>query len=395
MILNQTPGRPRGDLDTVIDRLRDRMRIAVIHGGDRHESGSVIFPTHNPRSEKRYEVVAAEIAGSLRRSGFRHVEVLAEDMRLGERLARGGFQMAWLNSGGTQGYVSVSHAPSMLELLGVPYVGHNPMNAAILDNKHVFKHLLRSAGIPTPRFEVFPFAEAETCATRRERLAQLVDADAAAYIVKPVSGRASQNVTLVPREQLLEAVNALSRSSMNHVMVEEYLPGDEYTVGVFGPLFVRGGRVHEHDGPCVLPPVQRLLDNEAIVTSMDVRPITRDRIRVLEEGRDGERCSQLAGLARRIFDCLRLETAVRADLRCDREGRLQVMEANPKPDLKEPDGERINLIAAGIASCGMSYDDLIMSLLANRLDFLLRHRQPAVRHLLALIGAEREDRVEA
>jgi len=37
----------------------------------------------------------------------------------------------------------------MFEMLGLPYVGHEPLLAGILDNKHVFKQQLVAAGIPT------------------------------------------------------------------------------------------------------------------------------------------------------------------------------------------------------------------------------------------------------
>ena len=54
--------------------------------------------------------------------------------------------------GGVQGYNSTSHAPAMLEMLGMPYVGHDPLNATTLDNKHAFKREAVCAGLPTAPF---------------------------------------------------------------------------------------------------------------------------------------------------------------------------------------------------------------------------------------------------
>src|SRR5215212_2918046 len=75
------------DLQTIIEKLMSRLRLAVIFGGNKTAPGSVIYPAQNTRSWKSYESVAEDIAASLRRIGFRHVELMPEDMRLAERLA--------------------------------------------------------------------------------------------------------------------------------------------------------------------------------------------------------------------------------------------------------------------------------------------------------------------
>src|SRR5260221_616326 len=144
----------RGELtiQEIVDRLKDRLRIAVIHGGKASDDGAVVLKTHNPRGTKTYEAVAQDIADSLKAVGFRHVELFAEDMRLGARLQQAKIDFAWLNTGGTQGYSPTCHAASMLELFGIPYVSHNPLNSALLDNKHAFKHLLAGLHIKTAPF---------------------------------------------------------------------------------------------------------------------------------------------------------------------------------------------------------------------------------------------------
>src|SRR5438552_505358 len=114
------------ELEKQIERLFGGLRIAVIFGGAKDADGAVIRPTINTRPWKSYESVAHDIAAALRRIGFRHVELLPEDMRLGERLWQADIHMAWLNTGGVQGYNPVSHAAAALEMLGVPYVGHDP-----------------------------------------------------------------------------------------------------------------------------------------------------------------------------------------------------------------------------------------------------------------------------
>ena len=138
-----------GLLPHYLDLLRTKLRIAVVYGGDKSQSGSVIYQVHNPRDWKSYEHVARSIQVALQELGFAYVTLLPDDMRLPQRLADDGINLVWLNTGGVQGYNPTSHAPAMLEMLGIPYIGHNPLNAALLDNKDTFKRSLQAFGIKT------------------------------------------------------------------------------------------------------------------------------------------------------------------------------------------------------------------------------------------------------
>src|SRR5262249_39698227 len=124
---------------------------------------------------------------------------------------------------------------------------------------------------------------------------------------------------------------------------------------------------------------------ERIFTSMDVRPITNDRFRVLDPVRDDQVIDELSRLAREVFVEFNLNSLVRMDVRCDENGVLNILEANPKPDLKKPAKYVTSLICGGLAEAGMDYDDLILSLLADRLDFLFKHRRGTVAHIVDLL----------
>src|SRR6185295_11767621 len=187
----------RGELDRLqqrIERLMTRMRIAVIFGSDKTAPGSVLYQTCNTRSWKSYEAVARDIARSLERIGFRHVQLMPDDMQLGDRLRRGGIHMAWLNTGGIQGYNPAAHASSMLEMLGVPYVGHDPLAATTLDNKHAFKREAVCAGIPTAAFSTWNMARGPFRPELNSVFQSTFGDYAGPFIVKPVSGRASLHV---------------------------------------------------------------------------------------------------------------------------------------------------------------------------------------------------------
>jgi hypothetical protein len=132
--------------------------------------------------------------------------------------------------------------------------------------------------------------------------------------------------------------------------------------------------------------MERVLDHdEQIFTSMDVKPITGERCRSVDPIADADLLERMRQIACEVFFEFNLGSIVRLDLRANTDADLFVLEANPKPDLKRPGPNVTSLIAAGLPESGMDYDDLILSLFADRLDFLLTHRSENVAHLIDLM----------
>lgn len=366
----------------------DRARFAVIHAGNREVDGAVIHPTVNTRSWKSYEPVAHDIAESLRRLGCQHVAVMPEDMRLGGRLRSDGTDFAWLNSGGVQGYDPVCHGPAMLELFGIAYVGHDPLIASTLDNKHAFKRELMALGLPTARFITWHAGRGPLDPLQSKHFRNVFGAHSGPFIVKPVSGRASLHVHKVDcTDDLADCVAEVGEITQNHVLIEEYLPGREFCVAVCGSIVAKSGMLERLDGPFAFSALERVLGpDEPIFTSMDLAPITKSRLRVLDPVQDAAIMGELEQLARDVFNDMSLETLVRIDVRADANGKLHVLEANPKPDLKAPSEQQTNLVCAGLDQHGMTYDDLILSLLADQIDIIFSQRRGTAHHLLSLIN---------
>jgi len=370
-----------------IERLKSRIRLAVIFGGDKSSSESVVYRSHNTRSWKSYEVVAQDIAAALGRLGFRHVDLMPDDMRLGDRLRRQGIHMAWLNTGGTQGYNPAAHAPAMLEMMGVPYVGHDPLAATTLDIKHAFKRAAVCAGIPTAPFITWNMTRGPFRADLNSRFKRAFGDYSGPFVVKPVSGRASLHVHVVPDVAgLPDVVAEVYRACEDAVLIEQFLPGREFCVAVAGPIIAPGGRLVRGARPLTFAALERVLtSDERIFTSMDQRPITKDRMRAVDPHRDAKLLDEMRCLARDTYLEFNLCSIIRLDLRADANGKLFVLEANPKPDLKKPAAGVTSFISAGLPEVGMEYDDLILSLLADRLDFLFTHRRSVVQHLFELM----------
>ncbi|MEG4234150.1 D-alanyl-alanine synthetase [Microcoleus sp. Pol11C3] len=364
-----------------------KLRIAVVFGGDCDRPGSVIYKTHNPRSWKSYEVVAREIAKALAEIGFQQVFLMPDDMNLPELLKQKNIHLVWLNTGGVQGYNPVCHTPALLEMLGMPYVGHNPLNSSTLDNKHAFKRELQSVGIKTAPFMTWhPSQGILEPPNLHQRFAMAFGDYQGPFVVKPVSGRASLHVHFVDKiEGLSQAVLEVHRATHNTALIEKYLPGREFCVAVCGYVkYVKGG-FSKDTKPFAFSTVERVLaPDELIFTSMDKKAITADRGRLMG-GEEPELKQELIELARKIYWEFSLNSLVRIDVRSDADGSLYVLEANPKPDLKHPGENVTSLVALGLAEYGMSYNDLIFSLLADRLDYLLTQHIAIIPHIVDLL----------
>lgn len=376
------------NLPEIIEKLKPKLRIAVIHGGDKTKEDAVMYKTHNPRSWKSYEVVANDIANALREIGFNYVKIMPDDMTLLSKLREENIHFAWLNTGGVQGYIPTSHAAAMLEMAGVPYIGHNPQNAAILDNKHIFKYMLQKFNINTSPFVVWSRSSINLTLESDIKVLKGVFGDyTGPFIVKPVSGRASLNVTYVESlSELYDTVDKVYGITQNLIAIEKFLPGREYCVSICGPVICQDKKFKNLEKPFAFSIIERMLDNdELIFTSMDKKPITEKRLRICDEEKESELVSSLRKMAREVYTKFFLETLIRLDIREDENGNLYALEANPKPDLKKPTENVTSLTCMGLSKLGMSYNDLITGLFIDRLDYLLKFRKKSIGHIIDLI----------
>jgi D-alanine-D-alanine ligase len=369
------------DLLARIPGVLKHLRIAVVHGGDKEQPGAVLYRSANTRPWKSYREVAADIAGALTDLGCGFVSLVPEDMRLISTLRQQRINFAWLNSGGMQGENPVGHGAALLEMLGVPYLGHTPLAAALLDEKDAFKRQLQGLGIPTAPFLTWHpgVADWET------RMQSVFGSWSGPFVVKPVSGRASLHVNVVGRAEEVAGMAArVQERTHKGVLVERYLPGREFCVAVSGSVVCRGGSLSRLPGPFAFSALERRLEpGEAIFTSMDRKAITADRATLVGPGALRE---ELFELGRKIYQEFDLRSVVRVDIRADEEDRLHVLEANPKPDLKRPGPGVTSLVALGLPEEGMSYHDLILGLLAERLHGLLEGHLEGPESLRGLVA---------
>ena len=142
------------------------------------------------------------------------------------------------------------HAPALLEMLGIPYTGSRVLAHAISLDKAVTKHIWRDCGLPTAPFQVF-----------RQGDEPLGDRLEFPLFVKPVregSGMGIDSSSRVTSEtEMRERVRWVVNTYRQPALVEGFLPGREYTVGLFGngpsPRTRSRVDIYGHSGYHLLP----------------------------------------------------------------------------------------------------------------------------------------------
>jgi D-alanine-D-alanine ligase len=249
---------------------------------------------------------------------------------------------------GFRGRNRESQVPALLELLDIPYTGSDPATLSLALDKALAKKVVRAAGIDTPNFQLMN--------TGRERL----DKQFTRWplIVKPVAEGSSKGVlsksVCFTEAELREVVKEMVERYKQPALVEEYIGGREFTVGLLGER-----------RPEVLPPMEIVFtdksDSTPIYTFED-KLEANDRIRYevpakLEPGQ----LERLRAAARGAFMALGCRDVARIDFRMDEAGRIYFLECNPLPGLT-PGWSDLVLIAQGE---GMDYHTLIGEILSG------------------------------
>jgi D-alanine-D-alanine ligase len=263
-------------------------------------------------------------------------------------LPAAGIDVAFNIAEGMGGRTRESQVPALLELLGIPYTGSDPTAIALSLDKAVAKRLVQQVGLLTPAFVVM--------ATGKERLPRGWTFPA---IVKPVAEGSSKGVfktSVVRDEKALRALVAEQAPRYGQPMlVEAYLPGREFTLGLLGER-----------KPRVLPPLEvRFTDTS------DPHPVYAFDSKFYSQGVELQVPAQvdpalgreLQRVARAAFTALGCRDVARIDLRLDAEGRVNFIECNPLPGLA-PGFSDLCLIAQ---ATGMEYRALIGEILASAL----------------------------
>jgi D-alanine-D-alanine ligase len=240
---------------------------------------------------------------------------------------------------GVAGFGRESQVPALLDAYGVPYTFSDPLTTALTLHKGMAKHVARGCGVPTPDFAVVA-SPAEAAAVELPL----------PLFVKPVAEGTSNGITgaslVRSRAALLDVCAALLDEFRQPVLVERFLSGREFTVGILGTgaeaRAIATLEVHLRDGA------------DAGVYSYRNKAEWQRFVdyRLLERG-DMRRETEAVAVA--AWRCLGCRDGGRVDVRLDEAGRPHMLEINPLAGLKP--GHSDLPIMAELA--GIPYRELI------------------------------------
>ncbi len=249
-----------------------------------------------------------------------------------------------------------------LELLQVAYTGCNPRGLLLARDKALAKKILAFHRIRCPRFTVIPRGRA---ARRPRRLPFPLIVKA---LAEDASVGISQASVVENDEKLAERVAFVHESVGSAAIVEEFVDGREFYVGVLGNRRLDVFPVWELTIE-QLPPDAHFIATERVKFS--------DKTQQRYDVRWGEArelpaklAAQLQSLAKRVYRAVELTGYARIDFRLDRQEGIWVLEANPNPDIGY--GAELPESAAGV---GLRYGDLLQRILSLGLRYH-RERSP-------------------
>jgi D-alanine-D-alanine ligase len=377
--------------------------VSPVSSGDRHEDGELSRPDEEPPSKTVDPAIAALIA----RDQFAEWDspptiaavesalcALGKVVRLEanedfpERLRATKPDIVFNIAEGLNGVNRESHVPAICEFFGIPYSGSDPFALSLCLDKAKAKESLAFHGIPTPRFGVV------------ERIADLPAVAGKLKLplfVKPLHEGSSKGITDANfcrnRAQLAKQTAFLLENYCQPVIVEEYLPGKEFTCGVLG----------NGADATVLPIVGmnfETLPNGALpIYSFDAKFVWDRPEKPLEIFQCPARITKelQASIERVTLDAFRVlgcRDWARIDVRLDAAGVPNVIEVNPLPGIL-PDPAENSCLPKAARAAGISYEELIQSCLryaAARQGVELaspskRRRAPARRRVLVATEA--------
>ncbi|MBI4869958.1 MAG: ATP-grasp domain-containing protein [Candidatus Riflebacteria bacterium] len=256
--------------------------------------------------------------------------------------------------------------PGLLELEGIPYTGSPAAALVVCGDKVRTKQLLAHHGLPTPAFRVVE------CGERPEGGPEL----AFPLFVKPAHEDASLGIdassVVHDAAQLASRVASIHRLYLQPALVEQYVDGREFNLGVLGdghsaaalPLaeIDFGGLPAGH--PRIVSYEAKWVEDSPVYTGTpSVCPAPNV---------PPELAARIERVACRAFELMDCRGYARVDLRVTACGRPQILEVNPNPDLSPDAG-----LAKAARAAGLGYEGLVRAIAETGLRAFERPTRPA------------------
>ncbi len=240
---------------------------------------------------------------------------------------------------------SEAQVTALLDLLQIPHTSESPETLMFARDKARAKALFAQAGIPTPCYAVSLQGELPDALPRAPWIAKptLEDGSVGIPCAAPTRGRL----------QLAERVRALHERFEEPVLVETFVGGREFEIGMLGGEMLPIVEVDFSALPCDRP---RMIGYETKwkYESVEFQGVHRVCPAPISDALSG----RLQALARRTCEVFGVQRCTRLDIRMDEQDGLHVLDVNPNPDLSPV--ASLYLMAE---VAGMGFDGFVQRLL--------------------------------
>jgi D-alanine-D-alanine ligase len=281
------------------------------------------------------------IEAALLELGYR-TDRIGNAKRLVERLAQGDrWDLVFNIAEGLHGVAREAQVPALLDVYEIPYTFSDPLVLSLALQKNLTKTIVRQAGIPTPEFALVE-RPADVEAIRLPL----------PLFAKPVAEGTSKGITaaskILDRPALRQVCTELLERFRQPVLVEAFLPGREFTVGLTGTGAEARvlGTVEINLLPGAEAEVYSYVNKEQCEELVRYVPVRANEDPLVR------RVAELALAAWRALGC---RDGGRIDFRCDAQGQPNFLEANPLPGL-HPQHSDLPILCGFV---GIRYVDLI------------------------------------
>jgi len=274
---------------------------------------------------------------------------LGGDVGLIDRLKQASVDIVFNIAEGLQGRNREAHIPALLEFLNIPYTGSDPLTLSLTLDKAMAKRIVMSQDIPTPRFK------------KVERTEDLNDLDLRyPLFVKLCYEGSSKGVRLDSKildpQSLRERTRGLLETYGSPLLVEEFVKGPEFTIGILG-----------NEAPRVLGVMQIEVKGsppEESIYSLEIKREWEEKVRYhCPPSIDPTLLKKIEEVALRSYRALECRDISRVDIRVGEDQTPYFLEINPLPGLSPVYGDLVIMAR----SMGWDYAELVKAILHHAL----------------------------
>jgi D-alanine-D-alanine ligase len=302
--------------------------------------------SHEEVAEFDTEETIAGIESTLNELGYQ-TERIGNIVELTNALASGKrWDLVFNIAEGLCGIGREAQVPALLDAFRIPYVFSDPMVLSLTLHKGMAKHVIRGHGIPTAAFAL----------VKNENDLENISLEYPLFI-KPVAegtgkGISGKSLVINPDELKDRTIDLLERFKQP-VLVEEFLPGREFTVGITG--------TGEESKPCgIMEVIVHSKEEEQIYSLINKEQYESGVAYSLPEKEITERCYEIALKSWNALEC---RDGGRVDLRLDKHGVPNFIEVNPLAGLNPIHSDLPILCRMN----GISYTELISKIMQSAL----------------------------